>query len=373
MTLNPFRVVVAPGSFKGSLNALDAAEAIARGVRGAGAEAIVLPAADGGEGTLDALIAGAGGTIMGVIARGPLGIPVRAHLGRLSDGTGVVELAQASGLALVSEKERDVMRASSQGAGELLKGALARRPHTVIVGLGDSATCDGGTGLAKGVGVRFLDANGTQLRDGGGALTHLARIDADRLDERIRGARIVAAADVSNPLLGANGAARTFAPQKGATPDQVEALEQGLAVLAERIKLDLGADVAELPGGGAAGGCGAMLAALGATIRSGADVVLETLRFSERIEGANLVITGEGRLDDQTAWGKAPYAVSVRARASGVGCVAIAGSATTRQGFDDVRTLIDHFGDEPEAMKRAAEGLEVIARRIVAEWLRRPL
>lgn len=365
------RVVVAPAGFKGTLHAADAAAAIARGVRAAGAEAEEIPVADGGEGTLDALVAGAGGTIMGVIARGPLGVPVRAHLGRLRDGTGVVEMAQASGLALVPEKERDVMRASSQGTGELIKGAIARRPARIIVGLGDSATVDGGMGLGKGLGLRFLDSHGHALPDGGGALQSLHRIDPARLDERLAGIAMVVAADVDAPLLGPGGAARVFGPQKGAAPDEVAALEAGMEILAERLTKDLGAaDVGGAAGAGAAGGCGAMLLALGATIQSGSQLVLNTLSFEQRIAGASLVITGEGSLDQQTKSGKAPDAVLRAARAQRVACVAIAGMASTTAGFDDVRTLTGHFGNSEQAQRDAAAGLEQVARRLTAERMR---
>ncbi len=363
------RVMVAPAGFKGTLSGGDAAAAMARGVRGAGAEAIELPVADGGEGTLDALVFGAGGTIMGVIARGPLGIPVRGHLGRLSDGTGVVEMAQASGLTLVPERERDVMRASSQGTGELIKGALARRPPAIVVGLGDSATVDGGMGLGRGLGLRFLDGAGRPLPDGGGALERLACIDTSRIDERLAGVPLIIAADVAVPL---RDAARVFAAQKGADAAQVQMLERGLSILAERLEHDLGIKgVADAAGSGAGGGCGAMLLALGAQMRSGADLVLERLDFAKRCEGSHLVLTGEGRLDAQTQSGKAPLAVARVARDAGLPCVAIAGDAEVRDGFDDVRTLTQHFAESADAHARAEEGLEHIARRLTAEWMRK--
>lgn len=362
------RVIVAPANFRGSLPAAEAAAAIAAGVRTGGGTPVEVPVADGGEGTLDALIAGAGGTIMGVIARGPMGLPVRAHLGRLNDGTGVVEMAQASGLMLVPEREREPMRASSQGTGELIKGAIARRPHTIIVGLGDSATVDGGMGLAKGLGVRFFDDAGKPLPDGGGALERLAKIDTQRLDERLADVRLIAAVDVMSPLM---DAAHVFGRQKALRPDDVPQLERGLKNLALRLEEDLGfAGAMDLPGAGAAGGCGAMLAALGATIVPGARAVLDALGFAETIAGAHLVITGEGRIDEQTAAGKAPRAVADAAHAAGIPCVAIAGDATVRDGFDDVRTLADHFGDAEHATAQAAIGLEHIARRLVAERIR---
>jgi glycerate kinase len=362
------RVIVAPNAFKGCLTAHEAADAIARGVSSAGAEPETLPVADGGDGTLDVLVAGVGGTVMGVIARGPLGLPVRAHLARLSDGTGVVEMAQASGYALVGASERDPTRASSYGTGELLRGALARRPSRVFVALGGSATVDGGTGLARALGVRFYDTEGKELPDGGGWLERLARIDASGLDPRVHDAPIVTLADVTNPLLGPNGAARVFGPQKGATPDQVEILERGLERLGERLQADLGADVANQPGAGAAGGAGAMLAALGAELRSGAEVVLETLRFADRIDGADLVITGEGKLDRQSLAEKAPFAVARVCEATLVGCAAIVGINELppgEGGFVMVRSLVEHFGDEGTALSQAVEGLEAVASALV--------
>ena len=328
----------------------------------------MVPIADGGDGTLDVLVGSVGGKVMGVIARGPLGLPVRAHLGSLEDGTGVVEMAQASGYALVGDSERDPMRASSYGTGELLKGALARRPSRVFVALGGSATVDGGMGLARALGLRFLDADDKVLPDGGGALERLARIDASRLDSRIREAPVIALADVTNPLLGYDGAARAFGPQKGATDAQVEVLERGLERLAQRLQADLGSEVADLPGSGAAGGAGAMLAALGADLRSGAEVVLETLGFEQRIDGADLVVTGEGKLDKQSLSGKGPVAVARACEAKLVSCAAIAGISELQSGeggFVMVRSLVEHFGDEATALARAAEGLESVASALV--------
>jgi glycerate 2-kinase len=365
------RVIVAPDKFKGSLTAPDAAAAIARGVKGGGGAPEEIPIADGGEGTLDVLVAGAGGTIMGVIAHGPLGVPVRAHLARLADGTGVVEMAQASGLQLVPERERDVMRATSRGTGELIKGALARRPHRIVVAVGGSATVDGGTGLAGALGVKFLDDAGKPLPDGGRSLERIAKVDASQLDSRLSNVELIVACDVLAPLLGPRGAARSFGPQKGARTAQVEVLERGLGILAQRLKTDLGADVAERPGAGAAGGVGAMLMALGAAMRPGAEVVLETVDFRNRLKDAGLVITGEGRLDAQTAQGKAPAAVAAAAREAGVPVVALVGEATAKEGFDDVRSLLDLYtGDRDQAMREASEGLTNLARRVVSERLR---
>lgn len=365
------KVVVAPNAFKGSLSAVEAADAIARGVRAGGGDPVLVPVADGGEGTLDALVAACGGTVMGVICRGPMGIPVRAHLGRLQDGTGVVEMAQASGLSLVPERDRDPMVASSYGTGELIKGALARRPRRVIVGIGGSATVDGGTGLARALGIRFLDANGKELPQGGGALERLDHIDPSRLDTRLNGVELVVASDVGNPLLGEDGAARVFSPQKGATWPQVEALERGLARLAERLIEDLDADVAGRPGAGAAGGAGAMLMALGAAVLSGTDVVLEAAAFDERLRAAAAVITGEGRIDPTTLAGKAPAGVAAAARRAGIPCIALAGECDleTPDPFAEVRTLLELYaGDRAKALRSAAEGLTALAKAAVRDW-----
>jgi glycerate 2-kinase len=360
-------VVVAPNAFKGCLSAQQAAEAIARGVIQAGAQADIVPVADGGDGTLDTLVSGVGGTVMGVIARGPLGLPVRAHLGRLSDGTGVVEMAQASGLGLVAAAERDPMRASSFGTGELIKGALARQPSRILVALGGSATVDGGMGLARALGVRFVDADGKDVPEGGAGLERIASIDASRLDARFRDTTVVALHDVMNPLVGMEGAARVFGPQKGANAEQVEALDRGLTRLAERLFADLGSDVADMHGAGAAGGAGGMLKALGAELRPGAEVVLDAMRFEEHLDGADLVLTGEGKLDRQSAGGKGPVAVAKASAAKLVACAAIVGESEGFSGEDfvTVRSLVEHFGDRVTALERAAEGLEAVASALV--------
>lgn len=365
------RIIVAPDKFKGTLTGAEAAEAIARGLRSAGADVDVCPVADGGEGTLDALVAAAGGTIMGVIARGPLGTPVRAHLGRLDDGTGVVELSQASGLRLVSETDLDPLRASTYGTGELLKGALARRPSNVIVAIGGSATVDGGMGIARALGIRFLDSNGAEVPPAGRNMERIARIDPDRLDDRLSGVPVVVAADVMSPLIGEHGAARVFGPQKGASPNAVELLERGLAVIGERIELDLGIPVLDEPGAGAAGGAGAMLLGLGADLRSGAEVVMEAIGFVRRLAGADLVVTGEGLLDAGTSAGKAPMMVARAAAVAGIPCIALVGDATVRpQEFAEIRTLTEYFGSAAEARERAAAGLQSLAARLVLEGKR---
>lgn len=360
---------MAPDKFRGSLSAAEAADAIARGVRAAGGDVDLAPVADGGEGTLDVLVESLGGTIMGVISRGPLGAPVRAHIGRLADGTGVVEIAQASGLSLLAETERDPVRATTIGSGELIKGALARRPSRLIVALGGSATVDGGTGLAHALGVRFFDAAGGDWKPGVDRLTRIARVDPSRLDERWSAVKVIAAADVATPLTGPEGAARAFGPQKGATPAMVDELDLGLENLGRVLAQDLGITVADAPGAGAAGGAGAMLLALGATLQPGIEVVFDALGMQERIERADLVLTGEGRLDGTTFAGKAPAAVLNLATTARVPCEALVGeSAVVDSGFSRIRTLMEHFGGEREvSMQRAAAGLQALGARAVSD------
>jgi glycerate kinase len=256
------RVVIAPDSFKGSLTALAAAEAMARGVREVfpAAEVVAVPIADGGEGTVDALVAATGGRIVECTVSGPLGGPVTARWGVLGDGTtAVIETAAASGLTLLPPGRRDPGRATTRGTGELLRAALDAGLRRAVIGLGGSATTDGGAGLARALGVRFLDAGGRELPDGGAALARLARVDASRLDPRLAGADLLVACDVENPLTGPEGAAAVYGPQKGATPALVRELDAALARYAEVAGAATGRDVAAVPGAGAAGGLGAGL------------------------------------------------------------------------------------------------------------------
>jgi glycerate kinase len=332
------RLLVAPCSFKGTMSAVEAAAAIADGARAAGADVDVAPIADGGEGTLDAMIAAVGGTVMGVIARGPLGLPVRAHIGLLADNTAVIELAQASGLGLVPETARDPMRATTYGTGELIKGALARRPDRLLVGLGGSATVDGGVGIARALGMRFLDHDGADVAEGGAGLADIARIDTTRLDPRLVGLHILVAADVTSTLA---HAARVFGPQKGATREMIDELERGLANLGRVIERDLHVPVFDHPGAGAAGGAGAMLLGLGGDVRSGAEIVMQAMGFADRLARADLVVTGEGRLDASTMAGKGPAVVARTAAAAGVPCVALVGDVAIEDAgdlFAEVRT-----------------------------------
>ncbi|HYZ10708.1 MAG TPA: glycerate kinase, partial [Actinomycetota bacterium] len=300
------RVVVAPDKFEGTLSAREAARALAAGWRRAdrSAEVDEVPVADGGKGTLDALLDALGGRRERVRVTGPLGDPVEADFGLAETAGGriaIVEMARASGIGLLSESRRDPVRATTRGTGELIAGACRHRPRRVLVCIGGSATNDGGAGMAQAVGIRLLDEEGEDLPAGGGPLRRLARIDASGLDPAVRGTEVVAACDVDNPLTGSRGASAVYGPQKGATPAQVRLLDESLGHLAAVIHRDLGLDVRDVPGAGAAGGLGAGLVAfLGARLRPGFEVVAAALDLDRRLDGADVAVTGEGSYDAQS-------------------------------------------------------------------------
>jgi glycerate kinase len=343
------RIIVAPDSFKGSLSALEAARAMARGIRAVfpEAEVIELPIADGGEGTVEALVAATGGTLRHAEVRGPLGDPVRAAWGVLGDGrTAVIEMAAASGLTLVPEGRRDPRVADTFGAGELVKAALDAGLRRLVLGIGGSATNDGGTGLARALGARFLDGAGGDLPGGGAALARLGRVDLGGLDPRLAGAELLVACDVDNPLCGPRGASAVYGPQKGATPEVVRELDAALEVFARVARRETGRDVADVPGAGAAGGLGAgLLFFTPARLRPGVEIVLEAVDFETRVRGADLVFTGEGRTDAQTAMGKAPVGVAAAAKRQGVPVVCLSGGlgegaeAVLARGIDALMAL----------------------------------
>lgn len=323
------KIVIAPDSFKESLSAPEVAAAIAAGWRQVFPEAhcLLRPMADGGEGTVDALLAAVGGQRHECRVRGPLGEPVDAHWGWLGQGTAVIEMAAASGLHWVPRERRDARLASSYGTGELIARALDAGATRIILGLGGSATNDGGCGLLQALGMRFLDAAGNQLAPGGAALASLARLDASGLDARLQQVRFEVAADVDNPLCGPRGASAVFGPQKGATPEQVQELDGALGHFAAITAASLGEDHSSFPGVGAAGGLGfAARAFLGASFRPGIELVAELCGLAEAVAGADLVITGEGRLDAQTLHGKTPVGVARVAQQAGVPVIALAGS-----------------------------------------------
>jgi glycerate kinase len=365
------RILVAPDKFRGTLTAAEAARAIATGWRRARRDDEVeeVPLADGGEGTLDVLVEAFGGERRSQTVTGPLGEPVVADLGLIErDGNplAVVEMSRASGLHLVPDERRDPTRTTTRGTGELLRSAC-RAAEDVLVCIGGSATNDGGAGMAQALGVRLLDAAGRELAPGGAALLGLDRIDAAGLDPAAARARVSVACDVDNPLTGPSGASAVYGPQKGASPDDVALLDRALGRLADVIRRDLGVDVREVPGAGAAGGLGAGLVAfLGASLRPGIDVVMNAAGFAERLERADLVITGEGALDEQSLHGKVPAGVLRRAREAGTQVVILCGRSQVRPEGVRVASLVERFG-ERRALGDARAALEELAELVAAQ------
>jgi glycerate kinase len=322
------KFLLAPNALKGTLSAQAAARAMAEGVRQACPEALIieLPIADGGDGTRDVLSRARRGSSHERTVEDALGRPINAAFALIDGDVGVVDVATASGLARLATEELDPLRASSFGTGQLLSAALAAGARHLVLGAGGSACVDGGTGILEALGARLLDLSGRPIRRGGGGLRELSRIDLERLDRRAAGGAISVACDVETPLLGPTGAARVFAPQKGATPEQVEELERSLAHFAEILEQSFGYDVSRLVYGGAAGGIAAGLAAtLGAKLRSGIDLVLDEVEFERELQGTFLVMTAEGRLDSQSASNKGPFGVARRARLANVPTIVLAG------------------------------------------------
>ncbi|MGD8322556.1 MAG: glycerate kinase, partial [Gemmatimonadota bacterium] len=299
-------VVVAPQGFKGSLTGLEIARAMEAGVRRVWPRIriVLVPVADGGDGTLQALVDASDGAVHTARVSDPLGRPVEAEWGALGDGvTAVVEMARAAGLALLREDQRNPLVTTTQGVGELIRAALDAGYRNLIVGIGGSATNDAGAGMAQALGARFLDAAGAELQPGGGALAGLDRIDLSELDPRLDETTVEVACDVHNPLTGPDGAAAVYGPQKGATPAMVARLDQALARFGAVVARDVGVDVRHVPGAGAAGGLGAgLLAFTDATLRSGADIVLEAVGLDDHLAGAELVLVGEGQMDRSTVF-----------------------------------------------------------------------
>jgi glycerate kinase len=386
------KIVVAPQALKGSLDAAEVGRAIAAGIHAAmpEAEVVVVPVADGGEGTVRALVAATSGHLLRAPVTGPLGEPVEAEFGLLgeapnrtpwppsltwkgevaSERTAVIEMAAASGLPLVPPERRDPRITTTRGTGELIRAALDAGCARLLIGIGGSATNDGGAGMAQALGAHLLDANGDELPSGGAALARLERIDVAELDPRLQWAKVEVACDVTNPLCGPEGASAVYGPQKGATPEVVRELDAVLSRYAEVLRRDLGELVADVPGAGAAGGLGAgLLAFAHARLVPGAQLVLDALDFDARLAGVQLVFTAEGRLDEQTAYGKAVGAVAAAARRQGVPVVALAGSvaldeaALARMGIAAAVPLADRALTFAESMTRAGELAQRAAAR----------
>jgi len=351
------KIVIAPDSFKDSLSAQGVADAIALGLAEVwpDAQLIKCPMADGGEGTVESILAACEGELRRTNVRGPLGAMVDAAWGWLpKNHTAIIEMAEASGLQLVPPGQRDACTSSTFGTGELIRAALDAGAQRVILAIGGSATNDGGAGAMQALGVKLLDAQGQPLAPGGLALTQLDRIDLSDMDSRLSGVRFDIAADVNNPLCGPHGASAIFGPQKGASPEQVQQLDSALGHFADLCADVLGHDVKDEPGSGAAGGLGfAAKAFLGAQFKAGVEVVAELVGLAEAVKGADLVITGEGRFDAQTLRGKTPFGVARVAREQGVPVIVIAG--TLGEGY---QALYEHGIDAAFALASGPMTLE---------------
>ncbi|ANB61850.1 glycerate kinase [Anoxybacteroides amylolyticum] len=369
------KIVIAPDSFKESLSAWEVANAIERGFRRVFQEAeyVKVPLADGGEGTVQALVDATGGTIIEKQVTGPLGETVSAFFGLLGDGkTAVIEMAAASGLHLVPREKRNPLVTTTCGTGELIRSALDYGVQRIIIGLGGSATNDGGAGMAQALGVKLLDENGEEIGFGGGSLSRLAQIDVSLLDPRLRHVKIDVACDVTNPLTGPTGASFVFGPQKGATFEMARQLDDHLHHYADIIAKTLGKQV-NVPGAGAAGGLGAgLLAFLPVELKRGIDIVLEAVQFAEKLANASLVVTGEGRIDRQTAYGKVPIGVAKVAKTKNIPVIALAGSLADDSdvvldyGVDALYTIVPGVVSLSEAMEKATDYIERTSRHIAA-------
>lgn len=366
--------VLAPDSFKGSLTAKEVCLAMEKGIKKVlpAAECLSVPMADGGEGTMQSLVDATGGRIYEQEVTGPLGNPVKSFYGIMGDGkTAVIEMASASGLHLVDETTKNPLITTTYGTGQLVKACLDKGIDKIILGIGGSATNDGGAGFAQALGVSFKDKNGNELSFGGTMLSQLHTIDVSGLDIRLKDIRIEIASDVSNPLYGEDGAASVFGPQKGATPEMIRLLDDALRHYSAIIKEQLGKDVAHTPGAGAAGGLGAgLLVFTNARIRRGVDIVVEYTNLHDIIKKADYVITGEGGIDFQTKFGKTPYGVAQVAKSENKKIIAVAGYLgkdieALYDMFDAVFGIMPGVMSMPEAIKTAAENIERTTENII--------
>lgn len=369
-------IVIAPDSYKESLTALEVATEIEAGFREIfpDAEYLTLPMADGGEGTVAAMVAATDGRLVEVEATDPLGNPVKACYGLTGDGkTAIIEMAAASGLTLVPAALRNPLITTTFGTGELIKAALDMGARHLIIGIGGSATNDGGAGMLQALGVRLLDQNGSEIAFGGGALLNLDRIDISCMDTRLGSCSIEAACDVNNPLTGPGGASAIFGPQKGATPEMVALLDDNLSHFSGLIIRYLGLHVDSASGAGAAGGMGAaLLAFLGARLRPGIEIVMEAVGLETYVKEADLVITGEGRIDSQTLNGKTPIGVAQIAKRYGkpvigiAGCLASDAAVVHGHGIDAVFSALSQVSTVDEALRNAAVNVRMASRNIAA-------
>ncbi|PNF09337.1 glycerate 2-kinase [Enterobacter cancerogenus] len=370
------KIVIAPDSYKESLSATEVAQAIEKGFREIFPDALYVsvPVADGGEGTVEAMIAATRGTEQHAVVTGPLGEKVNACWGMSGDGgTAFIEMAAASGLALVPPTRRNPLVTTSRGTGELILCALDKGARNIIIGIGGSSTNDGGAGMMQALGAKLTDANGTEIGYGGGSLMALNSIDLTGLDARLKGCTIRVACDVTNPLVGEKGASRIFGPQKGATEGMILELDANLSHYADVIKKSLRIDVKQVPGAGAAGGMGAALMAfLGAELKSGIEIVTQALNLEEHIHDCTWVLTGEGRIDSQSIHGKVPVGVANVAKKYHKPVIGIAGSLTQdvgvvhQYGIDAVFSVLTSIGSLEEAFRGAYDNIYRASRNIAA-------
>lgn len=370
------KIVIAPDSFKESLTALEVAASIERGIRKVipNAEIVKVPMADGGEGTVQSLIDSSQGSIVKAKVIGPMGNQVQAYFGLMGNShTAVIEMASASGIHLAEPENRNPLITTTFGTGQLIKAALDLEVNHLILGIGGSATNDAGMGMCQALGIQFLDEEGNSLGYGGGELDKLAKIDLTNLDPRLANMTLEVACDVTNPLCGPTGASHVFGPQKGATPEMITRLDANLAHFADVVLEQLGVDVKNIPGAGAAGGLGAALyGLLNANMKPGIDIVIEATQLEQAIQGADVVITGEGRIDSQTIHGKTPSGVAKVCKAANIPVIGIAGclspdcAVVHDYGIDAVFDVVPGATDLQSALDNASSNLELTARNVAA-------
>ena len=369
------KFVLAPDSFKESMTSKEACDAMERAIKKVikDAECVKVPMADGGEGTTTSLVDGSNGEFFTTKVTGPLGDKVEAVYGIMGDKvTGIIEMAMASGIQLVKREERNPLIATTYGTGELIKALLDKGVKHILLGIGGSATNDGGAGMVQALGGRLLDKDGNDVKFGGGHLNEVEKIDLSNLDRRLKDIKIEVACDVINPFIGENGASRIFGPQKGADEQMVQVLDNNLAHFAEVIKRDLGKDIAHVQGAGAAGGLGgALFAFLNAELKTGIDMVIEHTNLREKVKGADFVFTGEGSIDGQTLFGKTPIGVAKTAKEAGAKVIAFAGRVADDAdtlydgGIDSIFSILNEVTSLDDALKNGEHNLEKTVENVV--------
>jgi glycerate kinase len=368
------KIVIAADSFKGSCSSLQVANLAEKGIKKVfpAAEVVKVPVADGGEGTTEALVTGLKGSFRRITVTGPLGTKVTAEYGILPGKVAVMEMATASGLPLVAEADRNPALTTTYGTGELIKDALDQGCRKLMLGIGGSATNDGGMGMAQALGALFQDTAGQELGFGGGALAKLAKIDLAALDPRLKEMELITLCDVANPLCGSQGASYIYGPQKGAKPEDLPVLDQNLRHFAAQVKLHLGKDIAEIPGAGAAGGLGAgMIAFCDSKLRRGIDTILELVELESKLAGADLVITGEGRIDGQSIFGKVPVGVGLLARKHEIPVIAMVGGigpgaeAVYEYGIGSIVSIVNRPMPLEESIREAETLIAEAAERLM--------